>query len=126
MASLLDTSIVFSPKPEDMVATVGAAVPATIVDPHCAAICTLSEISLLLTVFLFSALSFVCSVTAESAVDLAVFFFVVSFVMSSAEQVIARGVLIDNKAVTPAGLLVKVSVMSSINLSREAQVVGTG
>merc|ERR1712192_188886 len=101
-------------------------------DPPCAAICSLSEVSFSLAVSYFSvaaALIFVCSATAVSAVVLAVFFFAVSCVMSSAEQGSARGVTIADKAVirgvTPAGLLVKVSVISSINLSKEKHVVGT-
>merc|ERR1712079_257532 len=57
-----------------MVATVGAAVPAAIVDPPWAAICSLSElISSLAALYLSvaAALRFVCSATALSAVDLA-------------------------------------------------------
>ena len=45
-------------------------------------------------------------------------------------QGVARGVLIATKAVirgvTPDGLFAKVSVMSSISVSTDAQVVGTG
>merc|ERR1712156_176766 len=58
----------------NMVATVGAAVPAAIVDPPWAAICSLSElISSLAALYLSvaAALRFVCSATALSAVDLA-------------------------------------------------------
>jgi len=72
----------------------------------------------------------VCFATASSAVDLAASFFDSRLLTSSAEQGSSRGVVIANKAVirgvTPAGLSDKVEVMSSINMSTEAQVVGTG
>ena len=121
-----------APDAVDMVATVGAAVPAAIVEPPCAAICSLSDFSSSFAVLYFSvaaALRFVCSATAAVAVDLAVSFFAESLLMSSAEQGEAKGVSIAAKAsirgVTPAGLFVKVSAMSSIKVSTESQVVGT-
>jgi hypothetical protein len=129
----VDPATPVAPDAVDMVATVGAAVPAAMVEPPCAAICSLSDFSLSLAVLYFSvaaALRLFCFATAAVAVDLAVSFFVESLLMSSAEQGVARGVWIAFKAstrgVTPAGLFVKVSVMSSINVSTEVQVVGTG
>jgi hypothetical protein len=77
-----------------------------------------------------AAFRLVCVATALSAVDLAASFFVSGLLMSSAVQGSARGATIANKAVirgvTPAGLSAKVVVMSSINTSTVAQVVGTG
>jgi hypothetical protein len=115
------------------VATVGAAVPAAIVEPPPLEICTFSEMRSSLAVLYFSvaaALRLVCFATASSAVDLAASFFELRLLMSSDVQGVARGVAIANKAVirgvTPAGLFVKVLVMSSINVSTEVQVVGTG
>ena len=115
-----------------MVATVGAVVPTAIVEPPCAAICSLINFSFLLAalcLLIAAALRFVCFATAAIAVDLAVFFLAESLLMSSAEQGVTRGVVIASKAsirgVTLTGLFVKVTVMSSINLSKEVHVVGT-
>jgi len=117
----------------NMVATVGAAVPAAMVVPPAAEICSFSDmISSLAALYssVAAALRLVCFATASSAVDLASSFFESRLLMSSAEQGSARGVVIANKAVirgvTPAGLLDKVVVMSSIRVSTEVQVVGTG
>ena len=72
----------------------------------------------------------VCFATASSAVDLALSFFKSRLLTSSTVQGVARGVLIATKAVirgvTPDGSFAKVSVMSSISVSTDAQVVGTG
>ena len=129
----VDPATPVAPDAVDAVATVGAAVPAAIVEPPPSAICAFSDLTSSLAVLYFSvaaALRLVCFATASSAVDLAASFFELRLLMSSVVQGVARGVAIANKAVirgvTPAGLFVKVSVMSSINVSTEAQVVGTG
>ena len=62
----------------DMVATVGTEGPAAIVEPPCAAICSLSDFSFSLAVLYLSvaaALRFVCFATAAVAADLAASFF---------------------------------------------------
>merc|ERR1719192_2506540 len=104
----------------NMVATVGAAVPAAIVEPPWAAICSLSElISSLAALYLSvaAALRFVCSATALSAVDLADWPCSSMPSTASASQGVARGVTMEVRATTrgptEAGSFVNVSIRST-------------
>merc|ERR1712203_1162606 len=104
----------------NMVATVGAAVPAAIVDPPWAAICSLSElISSLAALYLSvaAALRFVCSATALSAVDLADWPCSSMPDTASASHGVARGVTMLFRATTrgptEAGSFVNLSIRST-------------
>merc|ERR1712203_1227430 len=104
----------------NMVATVGAAVPAAIVDPPWAAICSLSElISSLAALYLSvaAALRFVCSATALSAVDLADWPCSSMPATASASHGVARGVTMEFRATTrgptEAGSFVNLSIRST-------------
>merc|ERR1719403_439699 len=104
----------------NMVATVGGAVPAAIVDPPWAAICSLSElISSLAALYLSvaAALRFVCSATALSAVDLADSPCSSMPATASASHGVARGVTMEFRATTrgptEAGSFVNLSIRST-------------
>merc|ERR1712088_368902 len=104
----------------NMVATVGAAVPAAIVDPPWVAICSFSElISSLAALYLSvaAALRFVCSATALSAVDLADWPCSSMPATASASHGVARGVTMEVRATTrgptEAGSFVNLSIRST-------------
>merc|ERR1719230_2417764 len=104
----------------NMVATVGAAVPAAMVDPPWAAICSLRElISSLAALYLSvaAALRFVCSATALSAVDLADSPCSSMPATASASHGVARGVTMEFRATTrgptEAGSFVNLSIRST-------------
>merc|ERR1711936_1300917 len=104
----------------NMVATVGAAVPAAIVEPPWAAICSLSElISSLAALYLSvaAALRFVCSATALSAVDLADWPCSSMPATALASHGVARGVTMESRATTrgptEAGSFVNLSIRST-------------
>merc|ERR1719322_933603 len=117
----------------NMVATVGAAVPAEMVDPPWAAICSLRElISSLAALYLSvaAALRFVCSATALSAVDLADSPCSSMPATASASHGVARGVTMEFRATTrgptEAGSFVNLSIRSMNSPTTPSQVVGTG
>merc|ERR1719285_682006 len=104
----------------NMVATVGAAVPAAIVEPPWAAICSLRElISSLAALYLSvaAALRFVCSATALSAVDLADSPCSSMPATASASQGVSRGTTMLFRATTrgptEAGSFVNLSIRST-------------
>merc|ERR1719204_2436971 len=104
----------------NMVATVGAAVLAAMVEPPWAAICSLSElISSLAALYLSvaAALRFVCSATALSAVDLADSPCSSMPATASASHGVARGVTMEFRATTrgptEAGSFVNLSIRST-------------